>query len=259
MKNSIIDFIRKIIRKFGIDIVKYHTPYSPASFPPDFDEDVMSTIIKVSNYTQTSIERIFALCEAVRYIVANNVEGDIVECGVWKGGSMMAVAHTLLQLSETDRNLYLFDTFEGMTEPTKNDVSVGGVLAFDLLNKSKKEDRKSIWCYSTLEEVKASVNTTGYNQERIYFIKGKVEDTIPEQAPSRIALLRLDTDWYESTRHELIHLIPRMSPFGVIIIDDYGHWQGARKAVDDYIKEHQVKILLNRIDYTGRIGVIYPK
>jgi O-methyltransferase len=78
---------------------------------------------------------------------------------------------------------------------------------------------------------------------------------LPEFAPECISLLRLDTDWYESTRHELIHLFSRISKGGVIIIDDYGHWKGAREAVDEYIRENNIKILLNRIDYTGRIGV----
>jgi hypothetical protein len=89
----------------------------------------------------------------------------------------------------------------------------------------------------------------------VRLVKGKVEDTVPKNAPEKIALLRLDTDWYESTRHELVHLFPRLLPGGVLIIDDYGHWQGARKAVDEYIAGNQVKILLNRVDYTGRIGV----
>jgi O-methyltransferase len=89
----------------------------------------------------------------------------------------------------------------------------------------------------------------------VRLVKGKVEDTVPKNAPEKIALLRLDTDWYESTRRELVHLFPRLVPGGVLIIDDYGHWQGARKAVDEYIAGNQVKILLNRVDYTGRIGV----
>ena len=89
----------------------------------------------------------------------------------------------------------------------------------------------------------------------VRLVKGKVEDTVPKNAPEKIALLRLDTDWYESTRRGLVHLFPRLVPGGVLIIDDYGHWQGARKAVDEYIAGNQVKILLNRVDYTGRIGV----
>ena len=171
----------------------------------------------------------------------------------------MAIAYTLMQLSVSDRNLYLFDTFEGMTEPTDKDISKVGEYASDLLKRSKKEDPKSIWCYSNIEEVRASVLNTGYSPDKIHFVKGKVEDTIPKKAPQMISLLRLDTDWYESTRHELIHLFPRIAPFGVIIIDDYGHWQGVREAVDEYIRKNNIKILLNRVDYTGRIGVVIPE
>ena len=76
---------------------------------------------------------------------------------------------------------------------------------------------------------------------------------IPKYLPGEIALLRLDTDWYKSTQHELIHLYPLLVGSGVLIIDDYGHWQGAKKAVDEYFSDK--KILLNRIDYTGRISI----
>ena len=259
MISNLINFIKQTTRNFGFDIVRYQRFLSPESFPPDFDQDTVDTILRVSNFTQTSPERLFALCEAVRYVVANNISGDIVECGVWKGGSIMAIAYTLMQLSESDYNLFLFDTFEGMTAPTDQDISNAGEYASDLLKKSSKQDQRSIWCYSNIEEVRASVLSTGYDPNKIFFIKGKVEDTIPEQAPQLISLLRLDTDWYESTRHELIHLFPRISPHGVIIIDDYGHWQGVRKAVDEYIKDNNIKILLNRVDYTGRIGVVNPQ
>lgn len=226
------------------------------SYPPDFPETIVNTIDRVSNFTMTSPERIFALCEAVKYIVSNQIPGDIVECGVWKGGSMMAVAETLISLSDRSRHLYLFDTFEGMTPPSDKDQDIAGNQALDLLQQQDKQDSKSIWCYAGIEEVKQALATTKYDDEKIHLIKGKVEDTIPHQAPSNIALLRLDTDWYESTRHELIHLFPRLAPGGVIIIDDYGHWQGARKAVDEYIQENKIPLLLNRIDYTGRIGVV---
>jgi hypothetical protein len=204
----------------------------------------------------TSPERIFALYKAIQYIVANNIPGDVVECGVWKGGSMMAVADTLLSLNDESRHLYLFDTFEGMTEPSENDRNFQEIKASKFMQESSKQKEYSVWCYAPIDGVKAAMNSIGYNQEKIHFVQGKVEDTIPERAPSTIALLRLDTDWYESTRHELIHLFPRISPGGVIIIDDYGYWQGARKAVDEYIKENKIPLLLNRIDFTGRIGVV---
>ena len=96
---------------------------------------------------------------------------------------------------------------------------------------------------------------TGYPSERIHFVPGKVEDTIPASAPESIALLRLDTDWYESTKHELVHLFPRLATSGVLIIDDYGHWRGSRLACDEYFEQNRVPILLNRIDFTGRIAL----
>ena len=96
---------------------------------------------------------------------------------------------------------------------------------------------------------------TGYDPARMHFVKGDVLETVPQEAPERIALLRLDTDWYESTRHELDHLYARLSPGGILIIDDYGHWRGARRAVDEFIEKHRLRLFLNRIDYTGRLAI----
>lgn len=201
----------------------------------------------------TSPERVFALRSAVRYIVQNGIPGDIVECGVWKGGSMMAVARTLLELGDRTRVLHLFDTFEGMPAPTASDVDYAGEEAQERLHRSGKD--ANVWAIAPLEQVKRAVLSVGYDPDKFRFVQGRVEDTIPGEAPSAISLLRLDTDWYESTRHELVHLFPRLSPGGVLIIDDYGHWQGARRATDEYLAQHRIKLLLNRIDYTGRIGV----
>lgn len=244
--------VKKIARSFGIDIVRYRTE---ERYLPDVPPVLVDTYKKVRPYTMTSPERIFSLCEAVKYIQGKNIEGDIVECGVWKGGSMMAIAETLLGVGDTSRDLYLFDTFEGMPPPTKDDVDIAGVTAESLLDRSDKESDESVWCRATLDVVKKVLGSTGYPSEKVHFIKGMVEQTIPRFVPEKIALLRLDTDWYESTKHEMEHLFPRLSKGGVLIIDDYGHWQGARKAVDEYLEKNAVKILLNRIDYTGRIAV----
>jgi O-methyltransferase len=103
--------------------------------------------------------------------------------------------------------------------------------------------------------VRQAVLSTGYDAARLHFVKGKVEDTLPAEAPPQICLLRLDTDWYESTRHELRHLYPRLARGGVLIIDDYGHWQGARQATDEYLAEQRIPLLLNRIDYGARIAL----
>jgi O-methyltransferase len=169
---------------------------------------------------------------------------------------MMAVARTLLGEGDLTRNLYLFDTFDGMTEPTEYDVSADGVDAAELLKATpKSENRESLWCIAHEEAVREAMESTNYPKNRIHLVKGRVEETLPAKAPDRIALLRLDTDWYESTRHEMEHLYPRLEQGGVIIVDDYGHWKGARKAVDEYLARSGHALMLHRIDYTGRVGI----
>lgn len=250
MLRHLFAWIRKGVRKLGYDIVRYR------ELPLDLDPEIARTTELVRAFTMTSPLRISALCESVRYLVDNNIDGDIVECGVWRGGSMMAVAQTLVRLGHADRHLHLFDTYEGMTQPGKEDVSLTGESAAQLMAQS--DDRtgaESIWCEAPLAAVRKAVLGTGYPESKVHFIQGRVEDTLPKAAPERIALLRLDTDWYESTRHELEHLFPRLVPGGVLIIDDYGHWQGARKAVDEYIAEHRLPVLLQRIDYSGRCAI----
>ena len=156
----------------------------------------------------------------------------------------MMSALTLLENKDTSRNLYLYDTFEGMTKPGDQD---GEAEKKEWQEKSTGID-SSTWCYAGEDEVKQYVLSTGYPSDQFNFIKGKVEDTIPDSMPDQIALLRLDTDWYASTKHELIHLYPILQSGGVLIIDDYGAWKGARHATDEYFEN---KVLLQRIDWTG--------
>jgi len=210
---------------------------------------------RVREFTMTGPGRLLGLIGAVRYISQNKIPGSFVECGVWRGGSMMAAAYTLLALGDTSRDLYLFDTFEGLTAPTAADSTFSGQSADSLLANEKKQAGTGIWCVAGIEDVKANLLSTGYPAERLHFVKGSVEETLPAAAPDQLALLRLDTDWYESTRHELLHLYPRLVRRGVLIIDDYGHWQGARKAVDEYFDAAPMRPLLSRLDYTGRIAV----
>ncbi len=252
--------VKSVINQFGFEIKKKQLGdiaevlSSHSSFPSDFNQEEIDLFNLVSPYTMTSKERVFALIQAVKYISHHQIPGDIVECGVWKGGSMMAIAKTLLAEQDRTRDLYLFDTFSGMSEPSEEDRDFSGQEAAKLLENDSREDGW-IWCNAPIEGVQNVMSKTGYDLNKIHYIQGKVEDTLPAHAPGKIALLRLDTDWYESTRHELIHLFPRLSMNGVIIIDDYGYWEGAKKAVDEYFQEHNIKILLNRIDETGRIAI----
>ncbi len=224
--------------------------------PPDFENIHRSIIEKVRPYTMTSPERLYGLIESVQYVVKNNIEGALVECGVWKGGSMMAIAETLLALGIRDRELYLYDTFEGMTAPTEEDVDQLNRDAATQLNQdASKKTESVVWAYSGLEEVKQNIARTGYPSDKIHFIQGDILKTIPAQMPGKTALLRLDTDWYESTKHEMEYLYPLLVSKGIIIIDDYGFWKGSKKAVDEYLLQHQIPLMLHRMDETGRSAV----
>jgi len=201
----------------------------------------------------TTPGKVHVLTRAVEYIVSHRIGGSFVECGVWRGGSMMAIALTLLRLGDTDRDLYLFDTFEGMTEPGREDVKQSGEPASEILQRSSRDS--SLWAVASIDEVKRAVLRVGYPKQRIHFVQGPVEETLPKNAPAELALLRLDTDWYASTKHELIHLYPQLARGGVLIIDDYAYWRGARKAVDDYVRENELALLLIRIDHGARVAI----
>jgi O-methyltransferase len=203
--------------------------------------------------TMTGVERQWALISALRYLDRGNIPGDIVECGVWRGGNMMIAKH-LSRYSHMKRAIYLYDTFSGMSEPTTADSSYQGEDAVELFEKFKKPTHTE-WCYASLEEVRSNFESAGLLDEQIRFIKGKVEDTLRDGAnvPDRIALLRLDTDFYESTKSELETLYPRLVKGGVLIVDDYGYWRGAKLAVDEYFEKNH--ILWLRIDRSARMTV----
>lgn len=239
--------LKKIARHY-VNLLVYKTDhYADMKI---IDEEFGEIHKKCSKYTETSKTSLYAAYKATKYMVQNNIPGDIVECGVWKGGSAMTMLYTLLEMKETHRKIYLYDTYAGMAEPTKEDIAIpNGNPASIKWNKNKFKD----WGYISVEEARSNILSTGYPEQNIIFVKGKVEDTIPKTIPERISLLRLDTDWYESTKHELNHLYPLLSINGVIIADDYGYWAGSKKAVDEYFLDKP--ILLNRIDQTGRIGI----
>ena len=169
---------------------------------------------KVRNYTVTSIERVYHLIGAVQEIIENKIEGDFVECGVKDGGSCMAMDLTLKELNK-ERKIWMYDCFDNRFEPS-----------------------------SSVAEIKTRVNGE--------FVVGDVLETIPKNMPKKIALLRLDTNFYDSTYHELTHLYPLLEKGGILIVDDYGHHKNCKKAVDKYLKENNIKSKLNKIDYTGR-------
>jgi O-methyltransferase len=211
---------------------------------------------KCRPFTMTSIERLYALYKSVEYIVSVDLDGDFSETGVWRGGSCMLIAETLLALSSSSRRIFLFDTFTGHPEPDADkDVDIWGNRAIDEWQRMTRDGNHG-WGYVSLEEVQANLALTGYPTNNLVFVKGMVEETV-RHVPSmdKLALLRLDTDWHDSTRASLEYLYPRLVSGGVLIVDDYGHYRGQRMAVDAYLKATGESILLNRIDYSCRLGV----
>jgi O-methyltransferase len=217
----------------------------------DADRDI---IAQVRPFTMTSAERIWALAQAVDHVEALGIPGAFVECGVWRGGSIMAMALRLQQRGTPDREFWLYDTFEGMTPPSEFDVEAGsGAAASEMMASTPVGDGDNVWAYASEQDVRVNVASTGYPIEQFHFIKGDVAQTLLTDIPDEIALLRLDTDWYESTRAGLEHLYPRLTIGGVCILDDYGHWQGARKAVDEYFAALGMRPFMHPIDYSGRV------
>ena len=239
-------------RKFGLEISRVSS--IGTRLPVEATPKDAKLIASLAPFTMTSGERLWSLINAVRHVVDNQIPGDFVECGVWRGGSVMSMAQELSSLGVADRQIWLYDTFSGMTAPTTEDIEAGsGVTAQTMLDQTTVGDGDNVWCVAGLPDVQANVFSTGYPREKFTFVKGDVARTLRETFPENISLLRLDTDWYESTRMELEVLYPQLSVGGVCIFDDYGHWQGARKAVDEYFEKLGPRPYMHPIDYSGRV------
>jgi hypothetical protein len=222
------------------------------AFPSDFDEEAREIIRAVRPFTMTGNDKLHALIQATRYVATHKIPGDVVECGVWRGGSMHAVARTLTACGDQTRDLYLFDTFEGMPPPSEHDVRHDGKPAERLLAAGAKDSK--VWAVAGLDDVQAGFEGVPYPADKVHFVKGMVEQTVPAEVPDTISILRLDTDWYESTAHELLHMWDRLVSGGVLMIDDYGHWKGSRRATDEFLERTGAQLLLVRMN-TGRVAV----
>ena len=242
------------IKKVGYEIKRTDGKHSiNISEANAFD---LETIRLASRSSMQSSERMWALINATKYIVLNNIPGHFVECGVYKGGSALIIARTLKFMNVTDRHIYLYDTYEGMTEPGDFDRKQGTErLASEMLAMTPKGTGENVWAYSSLDDVSDFVAQLDYPNKHFHLIKGDVMQTLEENLPDHISLLRLDTDWYESTRMELQKLYPLVTHGGVIIIDDYGHWSGSKLAVNQFLDENSLYPLMNYIDYAGRLWI----
>lgn len=225
-------------------------------FPVEFDEADKKIVTQVIEryWTMVGRERLFATAMACKYVCSAGIAGDFVECGVWRGGNSI-IAADIFAREKKNASVRLFDTFAGMTAPTEHDVdSTEGRHAGEKFEKSQRRTHNE-WCYASLEDVKENVRVSGVPMDRVVFVKGDVLETLKLEAnlPERISVLRLDTDWYESTATELEVLWPRLSSGGILMVDDYGHWGGAKKAVDEFFGS--ARPFFHYIDYTGRMTV----
>ena len=252
--NPILRLFKSLFKKINYNLHKIEPINIEQEFPDsnNFEKELFDII---SEYTMTSHERIFALMKSINFVKHNNVDGDFVECGVWRGGNLI-LFQKFIEKYSLSKKIYAYDTFEGMSEPDKIDETFKGESSKDLLNKlyKKKVDRKKniLIADCSIEQVQENFKKFS-NKNNLICVKGPVEKTldIKENLPNKISILRLDTDWYSSTKKELEVLFPLLEKNGILIIDDYGFWKGARKAVDEYFENKNVTMF--KIDFTGRM------
>jgi O-methyltransferase len=215
---------------------------------PPFPESTSAEtalVEKFRDYTRTGRQRQWTLLKALEYVDANAIEGDIVECGVWRGGNMLMLKDAAAKLK---RKFWLYDTFEGMPPATDHDVDIYGSTG------EQKREADPKWCYASLEEVQSNFSKFGLMDSDLIFRQGFVESTLREDPlPEKIAVLRLDTDFYESTKMELEVLYPKLVVGGVLIIDDYGQWKGSKLATDEYFAGKAPFFV--PVDHTARYAV----
>lgn len=188
------------------------------------------------NYSMTNPVRMKHLHRAVYEV--KDIEGDLVEIGVCRGGSSMCMALSSLRNSSNLRDIRLLDTYAGMTIPCDLDYKPNrkGPLSVLLKWRENQTESHNNWCYGSLDEVKINMARTKYPEQYIHYYKSditKYEGFIPE----KIALLRIDVDFYHATLAALQKFYPRLQTGGILIMDDYNAWNGAKKAWVDFCTE----------------------
>ena len=248
---------KSIFKKFGLKIEPIVNNSLKYLYPEATDSEI-NIVETAARFSMTSHDRIFCLLRAIQHIDNNNLEGDFVECGVWKGGNLILFKKMIEKLKLKNKKIYGFDTFEGMSEPTDDDSDADGFLGgfkaeYYMRTQKKDINIDNIHGYAPIEMVKLNLKNNTSDINDLFLVKGKVEDTlkIPSNIPEKISILRLDTDWYESTKIELEVLYPRLVKNGVLIIDDYGEWSGSRKATNEYFKDK--KVAMFKIDRAARL------
>lgn len=250
--------VQNTLNTFGYEIRRTSKSLIDRSTPVELSDSEREIVhhIMSNGLTMVSYERLWTTVMACKYVVDRDIEGDFVECGVWRGGNALAAAE-IFKLYNSKRDVWLFDTFKGMTAPTDLDVRVvDGQTARTQYEIDQKETHNE-WCYASIDDVRQNFTNRGL-ESNIHFVQGDVCETLnsePSKLPTRISVLRLDTDWYESTKKEFEVLYPKLTVGGCLIIDDYGHWSGSKKATDEYFEKNKNRPFLQYTDYTGRVAV----
>lgn len=220
---------------------------------PELSPDDRALLDAAKGISMTSPIAQREFIQAIKHVEAHSIGGDIVECGVWRGGNLV-IAGLLKKRLGFDRRIWAYDTFAGMTAPTDADFKPAAKL--NVRGKFAQLDRSghNEWCLASLDEVQANY-AARVGQNDLLTVKGPVQETLldPKNIPEKIAVLRLDTDFYDSTKIELELLYPRLASGGVLIIDDYGEWAGARKAVDEFFLGQNV--WLHYVTHTVRLMI----
>jgi hypothetical protein len=240
MKSPTSTGARKKLRELGHTKVGFDLEKEKADTPDIMDDGFWDIAAAVWDYTELPILALHSLYCAARYLVARRIEGAFVECGVYLGGSVMAVELILARHEGTLRHVYALDTFSG---------SVRRNAEFDIHQQTRSATGVPQAGLDYSEGAIANMRSVGYPGLRI--VKGDVLQTIPTLEVDRIALLLLDTDTYETTKFELESLYDRVVRGGVVIVDDYGYTVGCRKAVDDFLAT-RTPVLLKRINKNVR-------
>jgi hypothetical protein len=205
--------------------------------------------IMIRKNTMVTPKRLNNVYDLTEKIITENINGDLVECGVWKGGCVAIMAY-VQKKHKSYKKIWMFDSFEGLPEPTEEDGENAKIYA---KNKNKGNLRSIKKCVGPLEDVKAIFKKLDLNWSQAVVKRGWFQETLPNanKELKEISLLRLDGDWYESTKICLDQLYTKVSKGGYIIIDDYYHWEGARKAIDEFLQKQKIKAKIIKIDNDG--------
>jgi len=199
----------------------------------------------------------------IDYIIDCKIKGDLVECGV-QGGRIEKIWIEKLKQKGQERDIYMYDTFTGLTVPSEKDVGINNEFqtAEQVLDVWRQHNSNGVntWCYAPIEKVVNELLQTNYPFQKLHFIKGDVRKTLLDKKniPDKIAILRLDTDWYDSTKIELETMWNNLVWGGVLILDDYYYWKGQQDAVDEFFKGTKYENRIQRFQTQGsHIGYLF--